>query len=518
MRGRAVVLAVLAVGVALAVAVERAGQQRFGELDLAAGLLIGVAGVVAATRRRGRIAAALLIGAAATWFLSIRTGWTRDLPGDLSRRLAWSHRAFVLTAVLVASGHGDRGFGRRPRFVLRTGVAALAWIAALDEDLARAESWVAWTGLLVVAVLVADVLARRRDRPVWGARYAAAAAAATLAWVGSASVLQHSWQARDRFALYCTGLVTSAVTVAVWARHRIRADAAVAVADGDPADLRFGFARLDGAGFEDLRGEPFAVRAGETATTIELGDGLGRVAVAYRAGGDDARLLERELVDALRLLAAHHTALALTRQQAEQVAASAERIARAEELASLELGDELERVVVSRVERALGLLAGASSEVAATSEVALADVRSEVRALASGFAPGSLDGGLGPALTSLVSSTRLPTRIRVDDSLDAVVGDHARVAYFAAAECLTNAVRHARASWIGLVAGVVDGELTLSVTDDGAGGASPRPGSGLDGLGRRVHDTGGRFEIADRSGGGTVVRVRLPLGSHAATG
>jgi signal transduction histidine kinase len=368
----------------------------------------------------------------------------------------------------------------------------------------------------VAGVLAADVLARRHDRPAWSVRHAAAAVAATAAWVGSASVLHDVWQRRDRFALYCAGLVASAVTVAHWARRRIRADAAVAVADGDPADLRFGFERLDGSGFEDLRGEPFAANIGETASTVDVGGGLGHVTVAYRTGGVDSRLLERELADALRLLATHHAALALNRRQAEQVAASAERIAHAEELASLDLGAELERVVVSRVERALGLLADASSEAAATSRASLADVRSEVRALASGFVPVSLHAGLGPALASLVSSTRLPTRIAIDDSLDAVAGDHARVAYFAAAECLTNAVRHAKASWIQLTAGVTDGELVLSVSDDGTGGAVRRPGSGLDGLGRRVHDTGGRFEIADRSGGGTVIRVRLPLGSHAA--
>jgi glucose-6-phosphate-specific signal transduction histidine kinase len=49
------------------------------------------------------------------------------------------------------------------------------------------------------------------------------------------------------------------------------------------------------------------------------------------------------------------------------------------------------------------------------------------------------------------------------------------------------------------------------IADDGIGGADPSRGSGMRGLADRVEALGGRLDVGDRSVGGTVVTVTIPL-------
>jgi signal transduction histidine kinase len=78
-----------------------------------------------------------------------------------------------------------------------------------------------------------------------------------------------------------------------------------------------------------------------------------------------------------------------------------------------------------------------------------------------------------------------------------------------------------RALWAlgvaGLVAGAVplravrdDGHVLVEISDDGVGGADPSRGSGLNGLADRLYAVGGRLEVMDGRGGGTVVRADIP--------
>jgi len=52
----------------------------------------------------------------------------------------------------------------------------------------------------------------------------------------------------------------------------------------------------------------------------------------------------------------------------------------------------------------------------------------------------------------------------------------------------------------------------VTVTDDGAGGADPKGGSGLQGLADRLAAIGGSFSVESPLGQGTVLRSRIPLG------
>jgi signal transduction histidine kinase len=56
-----------------------------------------------------------------------------------------------------------------------------------------------------------------------------------------------------------------------------------------------------------------------------------------------------------------------------------------------------------------------------------------------------------------------------------------------------------------------DALLELSIRDDGVGGADAGRGSGLTGLTDRVEALGGELAIASPPGGGTSLRVRIPV-------
>lgn len=136
----------------------------------------------------------------------------------------------------------------------------------------------------------------------------------------------------------------------------------------------------------------------------------------------------------------------------------------------------------------------------------------ELRELAHGLRPSSLDDGLGPALESL--AIRAP--VRLDWRLDGRVlpDDVATTAYYVASEAITNAVKHAEATSIGVVVGEDDkGALRVTIRDDGCGGADPRGGSGLSGLKDRVAALGGLLHITSSPGGGTTVEAVLPCAS-----
>jgi signal transduction histidine kinase len=59
---------------------------------------------------------------------------------------------------------------------------------------------------------------------------------------------------------------------------------------------------------------------------------------------------------------------------------------------------------------------------------------------------------------------------------------------------------------------LADGELRLSISDDGIGGAVTGGGSGLIGLKDRVEAVSGRLEVSSPADGGTTLDVTIPLG------
>ena len=87
-------------------------------------------------------------------------------------------------------------------------------------------------------------------------------------------------------------------------------------------------------------------------------------------------------------------------------------------------------------------------------------------------------------------------------------------------EALTNVVRHADATRVGVVLGATDELVTMIIEDDGQGfftdadlGNLPPKRLGLLGIRERVALVGGLLEVESSPGEGTTVFVRIPLGS-----
>jgi two-component system, NarL family, sensor histidine kinase UhpB len=141
----------------------------------------------------------------------------------------------------------------------------------------------------------------------------------------------------------------------------------------------------------------------------------------------------------------------------------------------------------------------------------------EVRRIARELRPEMLDDlGLASALRALSNATA-HEGLRVERQLDtgdlALRPDVELAIYRVAQESLTNVMRHAGASEVLLALQQVDGAVRLIVRDDGRGlppGAS-RSGNGMTGMSERALHVGGRLRVASNPGGGTEVRLDVPL-------
>jgi signal transduction histidine kinase len=99
-------------------------------------------------------------------------------------------------------------------------------------------------------------------------------------------------------------------------------------------------------------------------------------------------------------------------------------------------------------------------------------------------------------------------QVRADERLP---GEVEVSAYYVVAEALTNAVKHARASAVGVEVEVAGDVLRVTVHDDGVGGADLARGTGLVGLKDRVEALGGQILIDSRGGAGTRLQAAFPL-------
>ena len=146
----------------------------------------------------------------------------------------------------------------------------------------------------------------------------------------------------------------------------------------------------------------------------------------------------------------------------------------------------------------------------------------ELRGLVRGIRPPLLaDRGLNEAVRSLCTSTSVPTTFtstltgRLPEPLETAL-------YFAAAELVTNAVKHANAQKI--TVGITQGEslIMLEVQDDGTGGIpqdalGSKASGGLEGIRRRLATFDGEMFVSSPAEGPTSVRTIVPYAASPET-
>jgi signal transduction histidine kinase len=219
----------------------------------------------------------------------------------------------------------------------------------------------------------------------------------------------------------------------------------------------------------------------DPAVTAEMTDLRGARSRIIEAADAERRRIERDLHDGAQQ---RLVALALTLRMAEKRAAEGDPVA-------------------AELVRSAGEEAG----------LALKDLRD----LARGIHPAILTNrGLPAALDDLAGRASIPVDVvaspdeRLPDQVEAA-------AYFVVSECLANVDKHAQASSATVSVTPENGELLVSVGDDGVGGATLGDGSGLQGLEDRVGALDGELELESPPGRGTRVLARIPLEERVET-
>ena len=140
----------------------------------------------------------------------------------------------------------------------------------------------------------------------------------------------------------------------------------------------------------------------------------------------------------------------------------------------------------------------------------LAAALDELRELARGIHPAVLtDRGLPAALEALATRSPIPVEIETPDA--ALPQPVEATAYYVIAEALANVIKYAQASTVTVTVSR-DGDCArVEVADDGVGGADPGAGTGLRGLSDRVGVLAGALTVESPPGGGTRIRVEIPL-------
>ena len=150
----------------------------------------------------------------------------------------------------------------------------------------------------------------------------------------------------------------------------------------------------------------------------------------------------------------------------------------------------------------------------------LADSVAQARSLARGLNP----VGLGPeslmiAMKELAERTSKLFGVRCEFRCEGPVlvrdGAAARHLYRIAQEAAGNAVRHGRAKTVTIELAPDDGDIVLSVEDDGIGlpeDVSRSTGTGLRIMKHRAESIGAELGVGRRAEGGTIVTCRLPDG------
>ena len=204
--------------------------------------------------------------------------------------------------------------------------------------------------------------------------------------------------------------------------------------------------------------------------------------------------------------------------QAALGAQEAERLRTAHELHD-EIGQSLTAVALQAEQLAASAdppIAERLNELGRQLQGCLEDIRRIVRRLR----PEALDDlGLVNALIALTSRVTRQSEIQLErdlrGDLPSLTPEQELVIYRVAQEALFNVIRHAEATTARIDLDSKDGEVVLTVSDDGRGISDhrPRAGAGIDGMRERALLIGARLSIDSQPERGTKVRLVVPVGS-----
>jgi signal transduction histidine kinase len=254
----------------------------------------------------------------------------------------------------------------------------------------------------------------------------------------------------------------------------------------------------------------------QLAETLMFGLGL---ALVLRLAS--ALLSERQIKD--ELLATHaeltdaHLQLQAYASQVEQMTILQERNLIAQEIHD-SLGHALTALNIQlKVAKNLWNIDPSKSAAAVDAaqelgKMAILEVRESVQTLRARLP----EPPLSQAIVTLVENFQHNTGIQVNlqqETLAIVPQPINKTVYRVLQEALTNVVKHAGATVVEVAVSSAEGQLRLSVQDNGRGFDVERTaaGMGLNGMGDRLQRLGGRLQLRSSQGAGCEVTVELPL-------
>jgi len=162
------------------------------------------------------------------------------------------------------------------------------------------------------------------------------------------------------------------------------------------------------------------------------------------------------------------------------------------------------------------------AELGSAARAVYVDVRESIIGLRGPIEAGQ---GLGTALAAharrVAEASKFGLALEIDPATETLRLDADAEAnlYRIVQEALTNVRKHAGARRVRLTARIDGDVLQVTVADDGRGlpagaASSDKPGYGLRAMRERAARIGARFQVMGQVGGGTLVRVELPLAGH----
>jgi signal transduction histidine kinase len=288
---------------------------------------------------------------------------------------------------------------------------------------------------------------------------------------------------------------------------------------GDP-ELEIGFD--DGlGGYVDPQGAVVdlpTAGSGRVATVVGRETG-GRAVIVHDASLETDRVLTEAVSIAAKLTASNARLNAQARARLANLAESRRRLLEAEMDERRSLALRLANRTESRLSSIEGTLRSLTSDeetppsILKSAENALDQLRltrQDLSSIARGLLPWGGDSNLAGALIALAERSPIP--VVVDIKGEPSDHDLSSAIYYLCSEAVTNTLKHASADHIWIEINADGPALTVIVTDDGAGGADPRRGTGLQGLVDRVADVGGELSVESPPGGGTRLMGTFPDG------
>jgi signal transduction histidine kinase len=261
---------------------------------------------------------------------------------------------------------------------------------------------------------------------------------------------------------------------------------------------------------------PHLAHADRTVPVRHDGDLLGAISVTLPPGRTLSPTEDRLLGD----LASQAGLVLRNVALIEELKASRQRLVAAQDAERR----RIERDIHDGVQQRLVTLALALRMAAARADPAVGVFRedgtteeraktADLRRLARGIHPAIVsEGGLAAAVESLAHRSPVPVDVDVEE-VDGLSSTVEVTVYYLIAEALTNVAKHARASTVTVTLRRKDSRVLVEVADDGVGGASAEPRSGLTGMADRVAAIGGQLQIDSPAAAGTRLHAEIPCGS-----